>query len=239
MGQPGGLRDGLSVALTADGACWGLLHLFRDHDGRRFTTADVDAVRKIVPTLGRRLRRSTIDPAGGRAAERRRGRNADPRSRPRPGGVDAGGGPLALPPPADRTWGRSAPRIRLRDRCPARSRCPATLDPPAAHPRRRRNLACRARGEVVRKLGARRRGHRSDDRTRMPGGFTSAVDAGAQVVRARAGSRSAGGARAHDLELASALFITRHTVADHLKAIYDKLGVNSRGELTSMLGGLR
>ncbi|MEW2506666.1 helix-turn-helix transcriptional regulator [Amycolatopsis sp. NPDC047767] len=42
-----------------------------------------------------------------------------------------------------------------------------------------------------------------------------------------------------NVELASALFITRHTVADHLKAIYDKLGVNSRGELTSVLGGFR
>jgi DNA-binding CsgD family transcriptional regulator len=36
-------------------------------------------------------------------------------------------------------------------------------------------------------------------------------------------------------EIASALFLSRHTVRGHLKAIFEKTGVSSRGELTSKL----
>ena len=36
-------------------------------------------------------------------------------------------------------------------------------------------------------------------------------------------------------EIASALFLSRHTVRDHVKAIFQKVGVSSRGELTSKL----
>ena len=36
-------------------------------------------------------------------------------------------------------------------------------------------------------------------------------------------------------EIASTLFLSRHTVRDHLKAIFQKVGVSSRGELTSKL----
>ncbi len=36
-------------------------------------------------------------------------------------------------------------------------------------------------------------------------------------------------------EIASALFLSRHTIRDHLKAIFEKVGVSSRGELTSRL----
>lgn len=36
-------------------------------------------------------------------------------------------------------------------------------------------------------------------------------------------------------EIASTLFLSRHTVRDHVKAIFEKVGVSSRGELTSKL----
>jgi DNA-binding CsgD family transcriptional regulator len=36
-------------------------------------------------------------------------------------------------------------------------------------------------------------------------------------------------------EIATELFLSRHTIRDHLKAIFEKVGVSSRGELTSEL----
>jgi DNA-binding CsgD family transcriptional regulator len=36
-------------------------------------------------------------------------------------------------------------------------------------------------------------------------------------------------------EIAETLFISRHTLGDHVKAIFAKLGVSSRPELTALL----
>ena len=36
-------------------------------------------------------------------------------------------------------------------------------------------------------------------------------------------------------EIASTLFLSRHTIRDHLKSIFEKVGVSSRSELTSRL----
>jgi DNA-binding CsgD family transcriptional regulator len=36
-------------------------------------------------------------------------------------------------------------------------------------------------------------------------------------------------------EIAGSLFISRHTLSDHMKAIFAKLGVSSRPELTALL----
>jgi len=36
-------------------------------------------------------------------------------------------------------------------------------------------------------------------------------------------------------DIAGELFLSRHTIRDHLKAIFEKVGVSSRGELASKL----
>lgn len=61
---PAGLGDSLSLALTAEGACWGMLHLYRERSDPHFTAEDTFAVRQTVPVLARRLRRAALEPAG-------------------------------------------------------------------------------------------------------------------------------------------------------------------------------
>lgn len=238
MGEPGGLRDGLSVALGADGACWGILHLFRDHDGRRFSAADVDAVLKIAPTLGRRLRRSTINPAGERPSGDEAGTLI----------LDRGLAPVASTPEADRWLSRLPQPAPGGDPLPGFVYAIAARLGPDVLPPSTPQLRIRADDGTWLLLRAARL---SGGSALGDGAIAVTIEPACQadlrplLMRAHklsAREREVAALAAKGLtnvELASALFITRHTVADHLKAIYDKLGVNSRGELTSVLGGLR
>ncbi|OLZ50065.1 hypothetical protein BS329_20795 [Amycolatopsis coloradensis] len=237
IAEPGGLRDGLSVALAADGVCWGMLHLYRD-GGRPFTAADVEALMKIASTLGRRLRRSTIDPAGAPSSDDEAGTVI----------LDRALGLVASTPAADRWLSRLPQAVPGGDALPGFIYAVAARATPGGS-----------------SLPSPRLRIRADDGTWLVLDIASLSESaplgvGAMVMTIEPARRTDLRPllmRAHqlsdrerevaalvtngltNLELADALFITRHTVSDHLKAIYSKLGVNSRSELSAVLAGNR
>jgi DNA-binding CsgD family transcriptional regulator len=238
---PAGLGDSLSVALTADGACWGMLHLYRERSDQHFTAEDAFAVRQTVPVLARRLRRAALEPAGGPPSGDELGTIV----------VDHDHGLVASTPAADRWLSRLPQPVPGGDSLPgflyalvkrATSGDLQRATPDRCSPRLRIRAAdgtwlllraaslsespALGRGAVAVTIEPARpvdlqhvimRAHRLSDRER---------EVAALVVNGLTNP-----------DIAEALFITRYTVADHLKAIYGKVGVSSRSALALALSG--
>ena len=238
---PAGLGDSLSLALTADGACWGMLHLYRERSDPHFTAEDAFAVGQILPVLARRLRRAALEPADG------------PPSDDEPGTIviDRDHRLVASTPSADR-W-----LARLPQPVPGGDPLPGFLyalvervtpgDLGRARPDRRSpRLRIRATDGTWLLL-------RATSLSRSPTLGHGAV--AVTIEPARRADLQHLIMRAHQLsdrerevaalvvngltnpDIAEALFISRYTVADHLKAIYGKVGVSSRGALALALSG--
>ncbi|MGI5126384.1 LuxR C-terminal-related transcriptional regulator [Pseudonocardia sp. CA-107938] len=58
--RPIGLGDELRAALVVGGACWGYLCLHREDGERGFTAADVDLVRRVAPHIAHGLRQAAL-----------------------------------------------------------------------------------------------------------------------------------------------------------------------------------
>jgi DNA-binding CsgD family transcriptional regulator len=238
---PAGLGDSLSLALTVDGACWGMLHLYRERSDPHFTAEDAFAVGQTVPVLARRLRRAALEPADGPPSDDELGTIVVDHGRhlvastpaadrwlsrlpqPVPGGDSLPGFLYALvervtPGDLERaTPDRWSPRLRIRatDGTWLLLRATSLSESPTLGHGAVAVTIEPARGVDLQHLIM--RAHQLSDRER---------EVAAMVVNGLTNP-----------DIAEALFISRYTVADHLKAIYGKVGVSSRGALALALSG--
>lgn len=251
-------RFEIRAALLADGQCWGGLAMFRAGGSEDFTAADADVLRSVSPTVAAALRRAAHRPAAGV------GITPDPGG---PGVILLGADSDILsineaahrwlaeldPPDAGRrpTLPTSIEVVAAAAR--ARSRAVRPSGSPGREPQAHVRVRTRAGRWVT------LHGSTMNDST-APG--TSAVDAPENdkcvsvVIEAAPASdiaqmlvlaygltrrerqilqRVMSGLTSADI--ARHLYISLNTVQDHLKSIFAKVGVRSRGQLVARVLG--
>lgn len=234
-----GLGDELRAALVVGGACWGFLGLYRERASPAFTPAESALLARLAPHLAHGLRTALL----------RRAVTA-PTLPDTPGVVllDADLAVVATTPAADRWLAELDPQAWPRG---------AAL-PPAVYGVAARLLALEHGGTALGGLLPRVRLRTASGQwlvvhaTRLAGVASRGQIAvifevarpvaiapliaqayalsprEAEIVQWVAGGRSTA-------EIAAQLHIANSTVQDHLKAIFTKVGVHSRGELVGQL----
>jgi DNA-binding CsgD family transcriptional regulator len=241
--QPLGLGDELRVVLRADHRPWGLVSLFRERGSRPFSQADTELVAALATPLGRAVRAHSqsgtvgpvnaepdgpglllFDPDGALTAyndEARQWLAQMPRQPvvPNPSAID-------LPSWVIGAVAQARAIATERDHGPARVR---------VRTRSGRWLVCHAScmrtsaGETGQTALVIEPATRSD---------IASIVAAAHQLSARELEITqliARGVSTQDI--AARLFISPHTVRDHIKAIFDKTAVHSRGALAAKFQG--
>jgi DNA-binding CsgD family transcriptional regulator len=238
--QPLGLRDELRVVLRDGRGCWGYLNLHRAADDQPFDVAAAQFVSQIAPALAAGLRRSL-----------HRGTVAEPVEPPPPGVLILDDDlRLRAQTPSARPW--------LQAMAPAASTASPAVVPPAVAsvaarllgqeagvdphrpPRSRVHLgprrwavvhAARLEGEDARIAVTIESAHPQEvlDLLCQAWGLSPRERALLELV---IGGLETG-------QIAARLSISPHTVQDHLKTIFDKVGVHSRRELVGGLVAIR
>jgi DNA-binding CsgD family transcriptional regulator len=239
---PAGIGDYMSAELVADGTCWAQLHLHRDSSAEFFSADDAGFVAEVAPMLAARLRDGLrTRPADG---------DAPPRDDPAEPGtiiVDSELSVLAATPAAW-DWIDRLGLAKPNDTEPlpgfiysiatrvALSRERGAEPPPCAQAQlqaadgswtvvRVAPLIGAAGGYVITLEAS-----RSDDLAPL------LMRAWSLTAREREVARLAiDGLSSEDI--AQALFISVHTVRDHVKAIFGKIGVSRRHDLVAALAG--
>ena len=247
---PGGLGDELRAGLTTtDHAYWGHLTLYRDSSAGWFTPAEAGFVAEVKPLLARGSRAEL------KAAAMVPLELAD---------ADAGGpGTLVLDAqlaPIAATWQARRWLDELGPDPPSRAEpLPAFLFDVAARlgplDERPRSPGSMQAGASARVLTAGRRWFVVHAARLTPDGGSVAgrvaitiepargTDIAPLLMRAHALSRRERDVTALLLNglssdnIAAALFVSVHTVRDHTKAVFGKVGVHSRRQLAAALGG--
>jgi len=227
--RPVGLGDELRAALVVGGHCWGYLCLHREDGALGFSAADADAIRRVAPHIAHALRQAVLLHRPVPDGERR------------PGVVllDERMELVASTPEADALLpliGHSSTQLPLPVSVYSVAAALATTDRPPS-------LRVRAVDGGWLNLHASRLGSQV-----------------AVVVQAAEPQSTVGlllaayGLTARELDVArhvlrgdstktvsAALHISAHTVQDHLKSVFDKVGVRSRRDLVGRLlaGGQR
>ena len=235
--QPLGLGDELRVALMAGGRCWGYLCLHRDNGELGFSSSEVAVMSRVAPQIAHSLRQATLMTPQSVVAGRRP-----------PGTVilaedltviamTAEAGDLLSRVPRDHPARRPLPMAVYSVAHAAKA---AWVDGSVSGP-----VSTRVRmvdGTWLSLHGSRLHGASEHDRQLAVVVEPAAAPAVVPLVLAAYGlSRREAEVATLVLRgestaaIVDQLHISRHTVQDHLKAVFDKTGVHSRRELIGQL----
>ena len=239
---PAGVGDYLSTPLMADGTCWAQLHLHRDSSAEFFSADDAEFMAEVAPMLATRLR----DGLRARPADAGAAAHDDPAE---PGTIVVDEElSVVTATPAAWDWIGRLGLMNPNDSEPL----PGFIYPVAT-----RVALARARGAEP-PPSARARLQAADGRwmvvrvaplTGAAGGYVITLEAARSEDLApllmRAWSLTAREREVARLvidglsseDIAQSLFISVHTVRDHLKAIFEKTGVSRRHDLIAALAG--
>jgi DNA-binding CsgD family transcriptional regulator len=232
---PQGYGDEIRAALRVGKSTWGVIDLFRDRSRPAFTTDEIDLVQSVVPALGGALqtlaRRTRVTSAG--AADG-------------PGTALFGrdGAMLSLDETAEQLFAELAgPRwsdlpLPMTPVYAAVARASAIDEGRDRGPASTRIRATSGRWLHVRASCLRGRGGEAGSIAVTIEPAVSAQIAPIIVEAYRLTPREQEVTRAvarglSNPEIAAELYLSPHTVRDHLKAIFTKTGVASRGELVA------
>ena len=233
---PAGVGDKMRVQLNAGGVCWALVHLHRDSARKYYSEEDVRFVADVAPLLAPRVRTDLRAPGP---------RGIDPALEPGTIILDQDQSMVAA---TEEAW-RWIDRLGIRGPNPAEP-----LPPPvyvlaahvAASPERR-PARVRVRGAdgtwVVIRAAALTTGSQAAAGYAVTLGAAPADDLAPLLMRAWGLTRRQrevtrlviDGLSTEDI--ATALFISVHTVRDHLKTMFGKTGVSRRQDLITVLTG--
>jgi DNA-binding CsgD family transcriptional regulator len=234
--RPVGIGDVAAVACRDAAGCWGWIEAYRDSTDTCFDEQDLDLLAQVGPSLGSALRRSAMG----------EGTSSGSVVEPRPPGMillDRGLKLVSWTAGA-RAWIDAMPAARL---YAAFKMLPAVIYPAAARARSGNDatgahaLVRGADGGWMMVEAATLEGQRQGEIAVNLRAATT-TETFALLCRVYALSRR----ERQVVELLAAgldtravtqrLFISRHTVQDHLKSIFEKIGIHSRRELLSKLG---
>jgi DNA-binding CsgD family transcriptional regulator len=232
--RPAGLGDELRAALVAGGACWGYLCLHREDGRLGFTAAEADLITRVGPHIAHALRQAVLlhhpQPFGGT---------------PRPGVVvlDEELNLVASTPEAEQLlplFGHGSIRLPLPVSVYAVASVLTTAEKGPRRSGRLPSTCVRAvTGGWLNVHASRLTGPSGDERIAVviePADPHSAL--GIQLFAYGLSSRERELARlvlrgASTRAISESMHISAHTVQDHLKSVFDKVGVRSRRDLVA------
>ena len=230
--RPVGIGDVAAVACRDALGCWGWIEAYRDAADRPFEEQDLELLASVGPRLGSALRRSVMDPSDGGAVE------------PSPPGVIVLDRDLRLVSwtAGARVWIDALPSARL---FAAWGMLPSVVYPAATLARSGTATGAHALlravdGRWVMIEAAPLEGQRDGEIAVNLRGATATetFDLLCRVYALSQRERDVVALLVAGLDtraISQRLFISPHTVQDHLKSVFDKVGIHSRRELLATL----
>ena len=230
---PHGFGDELRAACVDRFGCWGHLRLYREIGESPFEADDKDLLREVVPAVASALRARAVSPVRASAI-------ADEPLRPGAVILDDGLRVRSWTESADAWFGAfagNAPPRGPNARCAVFSTAARCVSPEGAKTARVRMRLSDGRWVVVEaaRLEGKDRGTLVSVRAAAPREVLDLVGRG-HGLTARERALVSGVADGLDTrELAERMHISPLTVQQHLKSVFDKVGVRSRRELVAGL----